>query len=56
MRRKYICGNWKMNKTSSEARDFAEKINEFNFEKSDVLLAPSFVSLENFRKILNKKI
>lgn len=56
MRRKYICGNWKMNKTSSEARDFAEKINEFNFEKSDVLLAPSFVSLESFRKILNKKI
>ncbi|MGR5591165.1 triose-phosphate isomerase [Peptoniphilus grossensis] len=56
MRRNYICGNWKMNKTSSEARDFAEKINEFNFEKSDVLLAPSFVSLESFRKILNKKI
>lgn len=45
-----------MNKTSSEARDFAEKINEFNFEKSDVLLAPSFVSLESFRKNLNKKI
>ncbi|MEF3317743.1 triose-phosphate isomerase [Peptoniphilus grossensis] len=56
MRRKYICGNWKMNKTSSEARDFAEKINEFDFENVDVLLAPSFVSLESFRKILNKKI
>ena len=45
-----------MNKTSSEAREFAEKINKFDFEKSDVLLAPSFVSLESFRKILNKKI
>lgn len=45
-----------MNKTSSEARDFAEKINEFEFENVDVLLAPSFVSLESFRKILNKKI
>ena len=56
MRRKYICGNWKMNKTSSEARDFAEKINEFEFKNVDVLLAPSFVSLESFRKILNKKI
>lgn len=56
MRRKYICGNWKMNKTSSEARDFAEKINEFDFKNVDVLLAPSFVSLESFRKILNKKI
>ena len=56
MRRKYICGNWKMNKTSSEARDFAEKINEFEFKNADVLLAPSFVSLESFRKNLNKKI
>lgn len=56
MRRKYICGNWKMNKTSSEARDFAEKINEFEFKNVDVLLAPSFVSLESFRKNLNKKI
>ena len=45
-----------MNKTSSEARDFAEKINEFVFENVDVLLAPSFVSLESFRKNLNKKI
>ena len=45
-----------MNKTSSEARDFAEKINEFEFKNVDVLLAPSFVSLESFRKILNKKI
>lgn len=45
-----------MNKTSSEARDFAEKINEFDFKNVDVLLAPSFVSLESFRKILNKKI
>ena len=45
-----------MNKTSSEARDFAEKINEFDFKNVDVLLAPSFVSLESFRKNLNKKI
>ena len=45
-----------MNKTSSEARDFAEKINKFDFKNVDVLLAPSFVSLESFRKNLNKKI
>lgn len=45
-----------MNKTSSEARDFAEKINKFEFKNVDVLLAPSFVSLESFRKNLNKKI
>ena len=56
MRRKYICGNWKMNKTSSEAKDFAEKINKFDFKNVDVLLAPSFVSLESFRKNLSEKI
>lgn len=56
MRRKYICGNWKMNKTSSEARDFAEKINKFDFKNVDALLAPSFVSLESFRKNLSEKI
>lgn len=56
MRRKYICGNWKMNKTSSEAREFAEKINKFDFKNVDVLLAPSFVSLESFRKNLSEKI
>ena len=56
MRRKYICGNWKMNKTSSEAIEFAEKINKFDFKNVDVLLAPSFVSLESFRKNLSEKI
>lgn len=56
MRRKYICGNWKMNKTSSEAREFAEKINKFDFKNVDVLIAPSFVSLESFRKNLSEKI
>ena len=56
MRRKYICGNWKMNKTSSEAREFAEKINKFDFKNVDVLLAPSFVALESFRKNLSEKI
>lgn len=45
-----------MNKTSSEARDFAEKINKFDFKNVDALLAPSFVSLESFRKNLSEKI
>ncbi|URN41795.1 triose-phosphate isomerase [Peptoniphilus genitalis] len=56
MRRKYICGNWKMNKTSSEALEFAKEINEFEFNKVDVLLAPSFVSLESLRKNLKDEI
>ncbi|NMW85144.1 triose-phosphate isomerase [Peptoniphilus sp. AGMB00490] len=56
MRRKYICGNWKMNKTSSEALAFANKINDFEFENVDVLIAPSFVSLESLKKSVKDKI
>ena len=56
MRKKYICGNWKMNKTSSEALEFAREINEFEFNKVDVLLAPSFVTLESLRKNLKDEI
>ncbi|MFR8506479.1 MAG: triose-phosphate isomerase [Peptoniphilus sp.] len=56
MRKKYICGNWKMNKTSSEALEFASEINKFEFNKVDVLLAPSFVTLESLRKNLKDEI
>lgn len=56
MRKKYICGNWKMNKTSSEALEFAKEINEFEFNKVDVLLAPSFVTLESLRENLKDEI
>ncbi|KXB70875.1 MULTISPECIES: triose-phosphate isomerase [Peptoniphilus] len=56
MRRKYICGNWKMNKTSSDALEFAKEINKFEFNEVDVLLAPSFVALESLRKNLKDKI
>ena len=56
MRKKYICGNWKMNKTSSEALEFAKEINEFEYNKVDVLIAPSFVTLESLRKNLKDEI
>ncbi|MDU5418273.1 triose-phosphate isomerase [Peptoniphilus harei] len=56
MRKKYICGNWKMNKTSYEVLEFAKEINEFEFNKVDVLIAPSFVSLESLRKNLKDEI
>lgn len=56
MRKKYICGNWKMNKTSSEALEFAKEINEFEFNKVDILIAPSFVTLESLRKNLKDEI
>ena len=45
-----------MNKTSSEALEFAKEINEFDFNKVDVLIAPSFVSLESLRKNLKDEI
>lgn len=56
MRKKYICGNWKMNKTSSEALEFASEINKFEFNKVDLLIAPSFVTLESLRKSLKDEI
>ncbi|WP_454207540.1 triose-phosphate isomerase [Peptoniphilus sp. Marseille-Q6390] len=56
MRKKYICGNWKMNKTSSEALEFSKEINKFEFNKVDALLAPSFVTLESLRKNLKDEI
>ena len=45
-----------MNKTSSDALEFAKEINEFEFNEVDVLLAPSFVALESLRKNLKDKI
>jgi len=45
-----------MNKTSSEALEFASEINKFEFNKVDVLLAPSFVTLESLRKNLKDEI
>ena len=45
-----------MNKTSSEALEFAKEINEFEFNKVDVLIAPSFVTLEILRKNLKDEI
>lgn len=45
-----------MNKTPSEALEFASEINKFEFNKVDVLLAPSFVTLESLRKKLKDEI
>lgn len=45
-----------MNKTPSEALEFASEINKFEFNKVDVLLAPSFVTLESLRKNLKDEI
>jgi len=44
MRKLIIAGNWKMNKTISEAVDLAKQIN--SSEKVDVIVAPPYTSLK----------
>lgn len=56
MRKKYICGNWKMNKTPDEALVFAKEINEKNLDDVDILIAAPFVDLDILKKNLNKNI
>jgi len=53
MRKKYIAGNWKMNKTASEGAAFvaelAEAIGESN---AKVMVAPSFAALDAVKRAL----
>lgn len=56
MRKKYICGNWKMNKTPDEALVFAREINGKNLDDVDILIAAPFVDLDILKKNLNKNI
>lgn len=47
MRKKIIAGNWKMNKTPSEAYEFAKSMaSSFDSEKAEVILCPPFVALQ----------
>jgi triosephosphate isomerase len=54
VRKPLIVGNWKMNKTASEAtafiRDLQERLPESN--NADVVLAPPFTALESARRAL----
>ncbi|MCF7898154.1 MAG: triose-phosphate isomerase [Candidatus Omnitrophica bacterium] len=47
MRKPFIAGNWKMNKTAQEAEDLAKKIKENvgDFQKADILICPPYTSL-----------
>lgn len=53
MRTYYIAGNWKMNKTASEAREFAQKLVK-KLDGSDVkiMVAPPFTALESVSSIV----
>lgn len=59
MRKKLLLGNWKMNKTPSEALAFAEAANEMvDYAVShniDVGVAPTFVCLDIVKKHINPK-
>ncbi|MCF7873108.1 MAG: triose-phosphate isomerase [Candidatus Omnitrophica bacterium] len=47
MRRPFIAGNWKMNKTAAEAADLASKLKENvgDFKDVDILICPPYTSL-----------
>ncbi|MCF7916451.1 MAG: triose-phosphate isomerase [Candidatus Omnitrophica bacterium] len=47
MRKPFIAGNWKMNKTAQETADLGAKLKENvgNFKEADILICPPFTSL-----------
>lgn len=57
MRRKIIAGNWKMNLTHSEAEQLATAIRDNTdkkiFAKTDVVLCPTYISLETVARIIS---
>jgi len=60
MRKRIVAGNWKMNKTYSEARELVEKLAEYqksNNTKCEVYIAPPALYLDVAKKTLqNAKI
>ncbi|MBO7520628.1 MAG: triosephosphate isomerase, partial [Opitutales bacterium] len=53
-RRYFIAGNWKMNKTSSEAAALAKGVAEAvgNVSNVDIAICPTFTSLESVEKVI----
>lgn len=53
MRKKFLMGNWKMNKTSTEAKEFTSSVNELldlaSSKNIDIGVAPTYLSLEVVR-------
>lgn len=60
MRRKLLLGNWKMNKLSSEAKEFAVAskplVDKAYHNKIDLGVAPTFMSLQVTRKYASKRM
>lgn len=56
MRKKYICGNWKMNKTIDESKVFADEINNKELNDVDILIAAPFTNLKCLKKHIDGNI
>ncbi len=56
MRKKIIAGNWKMNKTKSEAVAFAKELKEKidKFEKTEIVVCPNYIALAPICDVLKE--
>ncbi len=52
MRRPYIAGNWKMNKTTPEAVSLAKELLETGSFKNKVMIAPPYTALDAVSKVI----
>ncbi len=57
MRRSLIAGNWKMNKTASEAATFIHELSQRELASSvvEIVIAPPFTALDSVRRALGTK-
>lgn len=56
MRKSLIAANWKMNLSFDEALCFVQSFKDFSFDskKTDVLIAPPFIYLQELKKVISK--
>lgn len=54
LRRKFIAGNWKMNKTVPESVNFAQELKEKSakYTNVDILIAPTFTALASVAEVI----
>ncbi|MCF7887116.1 MAG: triose-phosphate isomerase [Candidatus Omnitrophica bacterium] len=58
MRKPFIAGNWKMNKTAVEAVDLASKLKENvgYFKDADILICPPYISLAATQEVIKDSV
>ncbi|MFO8052782.1 MAG: triose-phosphate isomerase [Candidatus Omnitrophota bacterium] len=58
MRKPFIAGNWKMNKTAAEAADLASKLKENvgEFKDADILICPPYTSLSAAQEAIKDSV